>query len=391
VLTVTLVLAVAVYTVTYDHIPAARTPLASLMAAQSLLLAFFAFLTNSRRAIPLMIALLVVLGITAALQWAEIPQDFTPLLRYLTAIAGMFAIHMTRLPNLMRYISYLGMAVIAYAGYVTETGGPFFYAGTVRTWPFWSGLANSSFFIAALLLVIAVNPMKKFFKVLWVGAGLYVLAGYGAVTAILMVAFFFAGWYFLYRQWNRIALFAMGGIAVVGGILFRNANSVAGADIGSLGVGAIGSGRVDSWAGRLVEFVDRDFATQMLGRGPYSDYQVTELWYWAEKNAHSDLVTILMEFGIIGFVAIVGLWISAYRRTSPLGQVALLSIALGAMASNTFIDRPGVAIGWGLVLYACDRHTVRPRPTRRERIKPPRRVKLAPAYAHLEKRLQGVR
>lgn len=353
VLTVGLVMTVAAYTTTYEQVPALRSILATLIAGLSLGLAYTAGLTSFRRALPLLLALAVVGGITAMLAWSEIPQDFNVLLRYLTSIAGIFAMQMVRLPNLTRFMAYASMAVITYAGYVTATGGPFVYAGTVRTFPFWSGLANSSFLIAALLIVIALSPLTRFFKVLWVSFGLAVLVGYGAVTAMLMVALFFGGWYFLYRGWKRTWLYIFGVLAVVGGVLFRNANSVAGADIDSLGVGAIGSGRLDSWVGRLVEFVERDPATQLFGLGPYSDYQISGLWYWAEKNAHSDIVTILMEFGVLGLGAILFLWISTYRRTSGLTQVALLAIALGAASSNTFIDRPAVAVAWGFALYAC--------------------------------------
>lgn len=358
VMTVALVLVVAIYTTSYDQIPALHSILATTIAALALGLAYVATLASFSRAIPLLLALLLITVITLALHWAGIPQDFNVLLRYLTAIAGIFSLHMIRLPNMTRFMAFVSMAVIAYAGYITATGGPFNYAGTVRTFPFWSGLANSSFLIGALVLVIALSQISRYIKFLWVGIGLVVLIGYGAVTAMLMVALFFAGWYFLYRGWKRTWLYFFGVLAAVAGVLFRNANSVAGADIDSLGVGAVGSGRLDSWFGRLVDFADRDFASQMMGLGPYSDYQLSDLWYWAEKNAHSDLVTVLMEFGVIGFGALLFLTVLTYKRTSGLAQVAILAIALGAAASNTFIDRPAVAVSWGLVLYASAFHKV---------------------------------
>lgn len=383
ILTVALVLVVAVYTTSYEQVPELRSILATSLAGLSLGLAYTAALANFRRAMPLLLALLMVTIITATLQWAEIPQDYNVLLRYLTALAGIFAMHMIRIPNLTRFMAYVSMAVIAHAGYITATGGNFFYAGTVRTWPFWSGLANSSFFVAAMLIVISLSPVRRFFKVAWVGAGMVVLAGYGAVTAMLMVALFYAGWYFLYRGWKRTWLFIIGAIAVVVGVLFRNANSAAGADIESLGVGAVGSGRLDSWLGRLVDFADRDVATMLLGEGPYSDYQLSDLWYWAEKNAHSDLVTILMEFGLIGFIALVALGVSSYKRSNPLGHVAILAIGLGAMASNTFIDRPAVAIAWGMVLYACGYHEVMRKEPRTAGIEPPKIPNISPAHQRL--------
>lgn len=379
-LTVALVLVVAVYTTSYEPMPAFRNALAILMAGLALLLAYFAVLMDFRRALPLVVALLTVTALTALLHWAGIPQEFNVLLRYLTAIAGLFAIDMVRMPDLTRYMAYTSMGVIAYAGYVSATGGEFTYAGTIRTMPFWSGPTNSSYLLAALILIVSLSPVKRFLKLLWVGAGMAILAGYGVVTAILMVALFFAGWYFIYRGWKRVWLYVLGAVAVVAGILFRNANSVRGADIESLGVGAVGSGRLDSWLGRLADFADRDLTAMMFGLGPYSDYQVSDLWYWEEKNAHSDLVTILMEFGLVGFIVLLTLGVTTYKRSSGLSQVCMLAVALGAMASNTFIDRPSVAIGWGFVLYACGYRDVQRKGPRASRLKPQELPKISPSH-----------
>lgn len=352
-LTVALVLVMAVYTTSYEQVPTLRNTLAMLMAGLALLLAYFAALLDFRRALPLLVTLFTVIALTVSLQWAGLPQEFNVLLRYLTAIAGLFATHMIRSSNLTRYMAFASMGVIAYAAYIAATGGEFAYAGTVRTTPFWSGPTNSSCLVAALIVVVSLSPVKRYLRLLSVGVGITVLGGYGVVTPMLMVALFFAGWYFLHRGWNRMWLFILGAVAVLAGVLFRNANSVQGADIQSLGLGAVGSGRLDSWLGRFADFADRDVASMMLGFGPFSDYQVSELWFWEEKNAHSDLVTVLMEFGLVGFTAFLVLGVVTYRRSSDLGQIAMLAIALGAMASNTFIDRPSVAVGWGFVLYAC--------------------------------------
>jgi hypothetical protein len=391
VLTVVLMVTVAAYTMTYDQFPGGRTPMATVIAVASLWLAFTAATLNIARALPLTIALCTMTFITTLLQWAEIPQDFTPLLRYLTAIAALFVIRMMHMPDMRRFLAYVSMIVMVYAGYVVATGGPFPYAGTIRTYPFWSGLANTSFLIAGMLILIALSPIKNFFKVVWVGYGLYLLAGYGAVTAMLMTALFFGGWYFLYRGWKMVWLYVLGLLAVVGGIFFRNANSTAGADIGTLGVGAIGSGRLDSWFGRLAEFGERPFATQIVGRGPYSDYEVTDLWYWAAKNAHSDIITLLMEFGLFGLLTVLILWITSYKRTDALGQVALLAIALGAASSNTFLDRPAVSVTWGLILYACGHKTVGKWQRRADRIvqRKERRPKLSAAHERLFEKLNA--
>jgi hypothetical protein len=357
-LSVAIMVCLAAYTTTYDKVPVLHGILATALAGLTLGLVYVAMLTKPARTVHLLLVLVLFAVIPVVLAWGGFPQDFNVLLRYLTAIAGIFVFQLLPVSDLRRFFAYGGMIIIGYAAFMSVAGGPFAYAGTIRTFPFWSGLANSSFLIAALTITIALAPLRRGTRVVWVLTGCAVLAGYGAVTAVLMVALFFGGWYFLYRGWPRVWLYLLGLIAVVVGILFRNDNSVAGADIGSLGVGAIGSGRLDSWIGRLEQFGNRELVGQLVGFGPYSDYQVSGLWYWAAKNAHSDIITVLMEFGLFGLVAILLLSARVHKTSTPLEQIALLAIALGAAASNTFIDRPAVAIAWGMTFYACGLHRV---------------------------------
>lgn len=385
-LCVAVVVCLAMYTTTYDNVPALRGVLATALAGLTLGLVYVAMLTKPARALSLTVVLFIFAIIPVVLAWSGLPQDFNVLLRYLTAIAGVFVFQLLPIADLRRFFAYGGMIIIGYAAFISVTGGPFAYAGTIRTYPFWSGLANSSFIIAALTITVALAPLKLGTRIVWIITGFAVLAGYGAVTAVLMVALFFGGWYFLYRGWPRIWLYILGLVAVIVGIEFRNDNSVAGADIGTLGIGAIGSGRLDSWIGRLEQFANRDLVSQFVGFGPYSDYQVSGLWYWAAKNAHSDIVTVLMEFGLFGLVAILLLAAKVHKRSSPLEQVGLLSIALGAAASNTFIDRPAVAIAWGMTLYACGQYTVGKRDSKRESHAPPSPIPLRErALAHHSK------
>lgn len=364
ILTGALILVVAVYTTTWEQIPALNGFLAGVMAGLSLLLAYLAAVLHFRKALPLIGALTVITVLTAILNLTGTPQDFNVLLRYLTSTAGLFAMSMIPMASLTRLAAGASMGIIAYAGYVSATAGEYLYAGTVRATPFWAGPANTSYLVSALIIIISLSPLKRVYKLIWVSSGIFILVGFGVVTPVLMVALFFAGWYFLHRGWRRVWLYIVGSAAVLTGIYFRNSNSVEGGDIATLGVGAVGSGRLDAWTGRLTSFAERDPASMLLGLGPRSDYQTSSLWFWEEKNAHSDLITILMEFGIIGFLAFLILGITAYRGATNLGQVAILSVALGAMASNTFIDRPAVAIFWGVVLYACRHHIVKLREDR---------------------------
>lgn len=368
--TVLLTALVAVNTIAFDLAPSVSYLAGMLIAASALGMLLFSALLRPRPTGPLVIMVVAIVVLTAINHFLVAEQQFAVLLRYATSLAALFGIYLAQLPDLRRFCSYVGMALIAYAAFVGVSSGAYTYAGTPRLRPYWSGVASSSLLIAAVTVLIALSPFKKATKTLWVAAGLALVVGYGVVTTALMLVLFFGGWWFLRKGWSRFWLYAFGAVATIGGILFRNENSVAGADIETLGVGAVGSGRLDSWLDRFTGFAERDLATMLVGLGPYSDYQTTALWDWEAKNAHSDVVTLLMEFGVLGLGAVLCMGVVLYKRSNDVEKLAIIAIAFGAAASNTTIDRPVASAAWGLALYACRYHAVLPM-VGRKRVKQP--------------------
>lgn len=349
---------IAVNTITYGPAPAVSSAVAMLLAACALGLFFVSAVYQQGKAIPVFLMVLTLVALTTINHFLVDGQQIDVLFRYVTAVAALFVLHVARIPDLRRVFSYVAMGIIAYAAFAAAAAGSYKYAGTPRFYPFWSGVASSSLLIAAITILIALTPLKRATKAFWVSLGLVVVVGYGVVTTTLMLALFFGGWWFLRKGWNRFWLYSFGVAAVIGGIIFRDANSVEGSNIETLGIGAIGSGRVDAWLGRFQDFAERDFPTMMFGLGPYSDYQFSALWDWEAKNAHSDLVTMLMEFGILGLCLVLFMGVLLYKRANAVEKLALIAIVFGAAASNPLLDRPVVAAAWGFALYACRYHKV---------------------------------
>jgi hypothetical protein len=384
---VLLVVFVASNAITFESAPSVSSLAALLIAATAFGVLCPTAVLRPSKSLPLVLMITAIFALTALNHFFVESQRLDVMLRYATSIVALFGMWIAHLPDLRRIFSFIGMAVVGYAGFYAATGGPYIYAGTPRLIPFWSGVSSSSLIVAAFTIVIALTPLPKLVKAFWVVLGLVLVVGYGVVTTVLMIALFFGGWWFLRKGWNRFWLYSLGAAGVVGGIIFRDKNSVAGADIASLGVGAVGSGRVDAWLQRFQEFAERDFPSIMIGLGPYSDYQVTGLWDWEEKNAHSDLVTLLMEYGLLGLcVVLIGAFFY-YKQGNQVEKLAFIAVAFGAAASNPLLDRPVIAAGWGVVLYACSYHAV-VRIPRKERAKkqyssytPPPRTTRSPSPA----------
>lgn len=292
------------------------------------------------------------------------PQNWTALIRYLVSFAGLYLITLHRdvtFPT--NPIALAGGFASCFGVAYAATAGGYDYAGTVRIAPFWDNLANSSTLMVGVFILTWVSTIRPTLRLLFLATSGGLVVGYGTVTPILMLLFFVAGRFLVSRgislKWFSILLV----LGTVGGLLFRNANASSDATVQSLGTGAIGSGRVDSWTERLGIFFSSDIVAKLVGTGPYSDYRSTNLWWWASKNAHSDLLTILMEFGAVGLLALVVLTWTLYRESTADVRAVLLVFIFGFASSNLLLDRPGVSVVSGVAICAWafrSRHSVHP-------------------------------
>lgn len=344
-----LITVVALYVITYEPVAALRGPLSFTIAGLALAMLAFSAITMHVDGFLFALALFVLVVISVVLDAFYANQNFGALTRYVTSLSGLFAFALLPLQDIRKYAAWTAVAVISTAAVAAAIYGSTIYAGTVRFTPFWTGIHSSALLVSAMTVVVWLSPCSKQFRIVWSAIGVVLVAGYGVITAILMLALFFSGKWFVDHGWRRIWLFVAGIGFIVVGIFVRDSTSQRG--IQALGIEAVGSGRLGSWLTRLNEFSARDISLQILGTGPYSDFQITELWWWDAKNAHSDIVTLLMEFGALGLVAISAFSFRMYRKWPPAAQIVLLSVALGAASSNALLDRPSVGIAWGLALY----------------------------------------
>jgi len=105
-----------------------------------------------------------------------------------------------------------------------------------------------------------------------------------------------------------------------------------------------GSGRLGTWAERLQTFSARDVVTKLIGTGPYSDIQISSVWWWSAKNAHNDLLTLLMEFGLFGVVVYVIIVRGLLTKFKGESFGLVLAFMFGSLTSNAFLSRPIITI-----------------------------------------------
>lgn len=104
--------------------------------------------------------------------------------------------------------------------------------------------------------------------------------------------------------------------------------------------GRAGNGRVDAWMFRYHLLKERSTAGLFLGSGPNTDRFRTNLWWWDEKDSHSDVIRIAVEYGLVG-VALALLWVWViYRISSGAARAVVIASTAAAFVSNAFWERP---------------------------------------------------
>lgn len=352
-----LVVVAILYALGFNLAPATRPAVSTLLVGAVILGLVLTVMLNWLQSFPIFSLVLFFVLVSLTMDWVGYPQNFDALLRYCVSLAALFIF--VRLPagDIRGKVSAAAGAIIGYACFVAVVYPPITVAGVRRASPFVGGAEgfhSSAIVIGALVIIVWTSPWRRFQKLLVGGAGLVLLVSYGGATEMLMVAVFAVFWLASKRGWpNWVVLLASASL-IGASVLYRDENSVSGATVGQLGAGALGSGRVDAWLTRFEVFVSSDLITKLFGSGAYSDYRITTLWWWEEKSAHSDLVTILMEFGIFGMALFLVAVMKTKEILSKIGQMALGAAVLGMGLSNTLLDRPALAVFWGLAIYAAD-------------------------------------
>lgn len=144
-------------------------------------------------------------------------------------------------------------------------------------------------------LVFLIIPMYSF---LMCGSRTYLGVGLLVVLA------------FWYVYCEKKSLFYLSLIPLVALFIFLVFNSAAGSKIAATSYssssyfdkwGTITNGRTVFWAIDLRCFFEENLLNQLLGCGFNYDYRVTAMYYSSAHWAHNDFISILLNFGYVGF------------------------------------------------------------------------------------------
>lgn len=345
------------YAVGFNNFSSLRPALSGLLA----LFVIFSLLVGSLLKLGRVSSIIILIGYLLfmgfAMIWVGTPQDLDALFRYIISLTALLVFTQLPMGDLRGALSLMASVILFYALIVAVTAPSISVAGVARVGAFVGGdegFHSSAIVVSALAIIIWTSPWRLPAKIAGVTVAAALLIGYGGATEMLMLGVFGILWVSRRRRWPPSVKVGLCIIMILGSILYRDENSVAGGTISQLGAGALGSGRLDAWNERLHVFLSEDLLFKLVGGGAYSDYRVTPLWWWEEKSAHSDLVTLTMEFGLIGLALFLFCLVAIRRTLSDVGLMALTAAFAGMLLSNTLLDRPGLAVFWGFAVYSAN-------------------------------------
>ncbi len=167
-------------------------------------------------------------------------------------------------------------------------------------WPaYFSGLHTTTYVvIAASFVVFSMNRIgaisTKISAFFFVGTFLAVAFGWGVrTTALSMIVLVAAHSYYKYfsrdlKSRSIVKFFSLLVATLYFFVLFDWSS-----------IDAVSSGRLSMYEFKYHQLMDNSFIAWIIGNGAGSDIVETDFWWWAAKGAHSDVLTFIVEGGII--------------------------------------------------------------------------------------------
>lgn len=247
----------------------------------------------------------------------------------------------------------IGSSAIAGVAAIIAVLEPAVLLGTYRLHPFISGLHTSAYIISVLtILFVELRRRRRLPRIIaypLIATSIFLVWGYGVRTAMLVLIVYFSVDVMVWLVTaKRIKLGTAGSIVIIilsVALMFGTFHLSA---VGTEELNSFSSGRIYSYLERLDLLANRTFSGLLLGHGPGSDLVTTTVWWWEAKDAHSDLLHILWEGGIVSLWAVFAYFFAIIRLSVRATLAPISALLASSVVSNAILVRPNVA-----VLFFC--------------------------------------
>lgn len=101
------------------------------------------------------------------------------------------------------------------------------------------------------------------------------------------------------------------------------------------------SGRLTMYKEKMNLIYQNTTIEFLFGRGPGSDLITTEEWWWAAKGSHSDIITYLIENGVLYYIVFLStIFLLAYKKIKIITGALIFGAVISSTISNGVFTRP---------------------------------------------------
>ncbi len=235
-----------------------------------------------------------------------------------------------------------------------------YFGGLHATAYYW---VSSLFVLQAIVVGRKGRLARPLVAALSVISGASVLALWGVRSAALMVLVQVICWVMGPRRVGWISVL-VAPVLVVGAL-----SAVAASDGTLMGTELdwLSSGRLSMYSEKWNHLAERGFWPTLFGEGYRSDLMVSQVWWWGAKGSHSDFLTFLTEYGLVGSAALMWFAVAAVRFSGRQGAFAFgiaSAFVYSSIFSNGLFARPLPAILAVLAMLLVSGSTVANRDVR---------------------------
>ena len=208
---------------------------------------------------------------------------------------------------------------------------------------------STAYLLIGVAIVVSVSRISKVPKVLSVAVLIIPLAFINVATAVIALGVFFILELSIFWRLN-VAARALLGASVIISVVFTRVDLL---NLKAQDLGLLGSGRIAAWEDGINSFFRHGFYDQLLGQGSGSSYQFWGVWWWSQKDIHSDFLRVLIEYGVIVFLVTLAGFLLLYVRLlkiEPTSSSVLASAIAASLISNGVLGRPYAAVLWALAI-----------------------------------------
>jgi hypothetical protein len=215
---------------------------------------------------------------------------------------------------------------------------------------FFSGIHTHSYVLVCLfvgvLSILYSNRKRRYLILFSVLSTLFLYLGYNVRTALLMYLFVLVPVLFYTSDLFKLIIFKA--FLLTPFVLFFI--YLIGTE---LQLDNFSSGRLSMYAAKFQVLSNYSIIDWLVGKGYGSDLITTESWWWSKKGSHSDLLTFLVENGIL-YLILFFLFIIRILHIKKQSNFIILFFVFGAfftsLISNGVLVRPTSSYVFFLVL-----------------------------------------